>query len=73
MNQLNPQQAYQAMFYFLEQHYNRTQSDAIGALLGSMSLLQDGSPADPALWQDWEQAVDQALDTTITDIELKLK
>ncbi len=62
MNTLTEQQAYLAMFRFLEDIYKATQSDDIGGLLGSMSLLADGSPADSALKTDWASAVRAALD-----------
>ena len=52
--------AYLAMFDFLEQRYESTRSDDIGALLGSMSLLNDGGTADPALWSDWLTSVQKA-------------
>ncbi len=53
--------AYAAMFEFLAQHYERTGSDDLGALLGSMSLLDDNSPADPALWLDWMGCVEKVV------------
>ena len=49
-------EAYLAMFAFLESHYGRGPSDEIGALLGAMSLLPDGTPADPAMAADWGEA-----------------
>ena len=58
---MTDKQAYAAMFQFLEQLYLRTKSDALGNLLGDMSLLEDGSPADPAIVNDWRQAVEYAL------------
>lgn len=54
---LNECEAYQAMFNFLEAHYNRTKSDDIGSLLGDLQLLDDKQPADPAAWRDWLEAV----------------
>ena len=48
MDALTDQQAYLAMFRFLENLYSTTQSNDIGGLLGSMSLLADGVPADSA-------------------------
>ncbi len=54
-------QAYAAMFRFLEEYWKRGKSDDIGGLLSSMSMLQDGSTADPAIANDWRQAVDFAL------------
>ncbi len=54
---LTSKQAYEAMFVFLEAIYRRIQSDDLGALLGSMSILEDGSTADPAVWDDWQVAV----------------
>jgi hypothetical protein len=61
MAQLTSQQAFLAMFSFLEAHYQRTKADGVGALLGSMSLLQDGRPADPAVAGDWQVAVQAAI------------
>jgi hypothetical protein len=49
-------EAYLAMFAFLETHYRRGPSDDIGALLGALSLLPDGSPADAAMTGDWREA-----------------
>ena len=60
MSELSPKQAYLAMFSFLEAHYERTKSDEIGALLGSMSFLPDGGPADPAIESEWRAAVESA-------------
>lgn len=53
MEKLTTTEAFQAMLLFLETYYEQTQADDIGALLGSLQLLEDGKPADPALWQDW--------------------
>jgi hypothetical protein len=50
------------MFAFLQAHWQRSGSDDIAALLGSMSLLADGRPADPAVSTDWEDAILAALD-----------
>ena len=61
METLTIKQAYAAMFYFLEQFYTRTKSDDIGGLLGAMSLLDDGLPADRALVADWQEAVQFAM------------
>jgi hypothetical protein len=54
---LTEEQAYAAMFNFLEQHYRRGETDVIGVLLGSMSLLRNGGTADPAMADDWKNAV----------------
>src|SRR3982751_1764260 len=61
MKMLTERQAYAAMYYFLDQLYQSTKSDDIGGLLGSMSLLPDGEPADSAITQEWEEAVQFAL------------
>ncbi|RDV39156.1 hypothetical protein DV096_00865 [Bradymonadaceae bacterium TMQ3] len=60
---LTSKQAYKAMYVFLDDIYQRTRSDTLGALLGSMSLLADGETADPAIWRDWENAVATVLDS----------
>ena len=58
---LNKLEAYQAMFFFLENLYALTNDDGLGGFLGSMALLSDGCPADPAYWSDWENAVKKAV------------
>lgn len=50
--------AYKAMYHFLNKTYQLTHSDDIGSLLGWMSTLDDGTTADPAIWDDWLEAVD---------------
>ena len=71
MTQLTHAQAYLAMYSFLDAHYQRTKSDDIGALLGSMSLLPDGITADPAVADEWQVAVQAALAGAV-DAALKL-
>ena len=71
MDKLSKKKAYQAMYYFLDKYYKLTKSDDVGCLLGGMSLLNDGGTADPAIWQDWEDAISKALERDSTDINLK--
>ncbi len=56
---LNHEEAYKAMFCFLENYYKQTGSDDVGALLGSMQILEDMSTADPAMWNDWEGCIEK--------------
>jgi len=55
-------QAFCAMFYFIENEYEMTKSDDMGALLGSLdwTLWSEAGPADPAAWDDWLSAVEKA-------------
>lgn len=72
MKKLTERQAYAAMFAFLEHRYRLTESDDLGALLGSMSLLPGGSTADPAIWEDWLNAIKEAESGDVgIDMELK--
>ncbi len=50
-------EGYEAMYYFVENLYQETKSDALAGFLGSMRLLNDGKPADPAFWEDWLKAI----------------
>ncbi len=54
-------QAYKAMYLFLDDRYSQTHSDDLGDILSGMSLLEDGSPADAAYEEDWAEAVQKAL------------
>jgi hypothetical protein len=57
---LTEREAFGAMYVFLSEVYDRTRSETLGSLLGSMSLLSDGEPADPAIWGDWLECVQRA-------------
>lgn len=59
---LTEKEAYLAMFYYLEHLYDLTGSDYLGGLLGSMMLLEENVTADPALWKNWQNAVEKALE-----------
>jgi len=54
---LTEKEAYEAMFAFLEQIYETTESNEIASLLGGMSFLPEGSTADPAVWSEWLECV----------------
>lgn len=54
-------QAYATMYAFLEHRFRTTGSDELGSLLGDLSLLPDGAPADPAIAADWEAARSKAM------------
>lgn len=54
---LAERQAHDLMLRFIGRRYNRTASDDLALLLGSASLLEDGSPADPALAEEWHEGV----------------
>ena len=72
MQMLTDSQAYAAMFHFLDKIYQRTKSDDLGGLLGSMSLLSDGGTADPAIAREWNEAVRHAAAGGTAD-QLRLK
>ena len=61
MKFLTEKQAYEAMFYFLELRYQELKEDALASLLGDMSTLSDGGPADPAIENYWSKSVEFAL------------
>ena len=68
--QLTPAQAYLAMYAFLDKQFSLG-CEELGGILGSMSLLADGSPADQALVQEWQEAVASALSGNV-DAQLRL-
>jgi hypothetical protein len=60
MDKLTERQAYDAMFRFLDGYWKRNgKPDELGGLLGSMDreMWTDGMPGDPAMWDDWLEAV----------------
>lgn len=68
---LTEREAYLAMFSFLERQYELGCKE-LGGILGSMSLLPDGTPADAALWEDWKGSVGAAKAGEV-EAQLRLK
>jgi len=60
MDSLTTEEAYLAMFAFIEKRYRLTTSDDLASFLSDMSLMFSGGTADPALQYDWEEAVSLA-------------
>ena len=58
--QLTKEQAYLAMYSFLDKQFSLGCKE-LGGILGSMSLLPDGNPADAAFASDWQEAVAAAV------------
>ena len=50
---------YRIFFRYLDYIWNTEEHDWLGALLGGMSLLADGRPADPAYESDWDKAINK--------------
>ena len=62
MDSLTQDEAYLAMFAFIEKRYRLTSSDDLASFLSDMSLMFSGATADPALQDDWEESVQLAPD-----------
>ena len=62
MKDLTVEQAYRAMFLYLEELYNNTHSGDLAGFLGGMVLASDGKTMDPAAWNDWIRAVNKILE-----------
>lgn len=61
MDSLTQDEAYLAMFAFIEKRYRLTSSDDLAGFLSDMSLMFSGGTADPALQDDWKESVRLAL------------
>ncbi len=61
MERLTERKAFEAMVLCLEGFYERTQSDDVGGLLSDLMMLEDGTTADPAAWDDWMECVRKVL------------
>jgi len=57
---LTVEQAYRAMLAFLEREVDLTKSSDLADLLAGYRLDEDGQTSDPALWEEWLEAVGRA-------------
>ena len=60
---LTVEEAYKAMYIYLNNLYEMTNSDDLAGFLGSMTLLEDGKPIDSAIWDDWLIAINDVVTT----------
>jgi len=63
-------QAYKAMYLYLEGLYDMTGSDDLAGFLGSMSMLEDGEPADCSVWNDWLEAIEKSKNNPSISLEI---
>jgi hypothetical protein len=54
---LTVEQAYRAMLAFLAREVELTECSDLADLLAGYRLDGDGRPSDPALWDEWMEAV----------------
>ena len=54
---LTVEQAYRAMLAFLEHEVELTECSDLADLLAGYRLDKDGRTSDPALWDEWLEAV----------------
>lgn len=82
---LDERKAYEAMFAFLRNRWERMKSDELGSLLGEMSIVPEESSdwletprgralrtGDPATWWDWMAAVEEVEKGTPADLYMRL-
>ncbi|MGJ7915027.1 hypothetical protein ACI48D_06045 [Massilia sp. LXY-6] len=51
------EQAYRAMLAFLEREVDLTESSDLADLVSEYKLGADGQTRDPAIWEEWLEAV----------------
>jgi hypothetical protein len=54
---LTVEQAYRAMLAFLEREVELTECSDLADLLAGYRMDEDGRTSDPALWEEWLEAV----------------
>ena len=52
-------EAFEAMIFYLEENYHKTQSDDLGAFLGDLLHHEYGETADDAAWEKWQECLQQ--------------
>jgi len=56
-NTMTVEQAYRAMLAFLQREVELTESSDLADLVSEYKLGADGRARDPALWEEWLEAV----------------
>ncbi|NCT73495.1 MAG: hypothetical protein GXC78_03110 [Chitinophagaceae bacterium] len=58
---LTEKEAYVAMQLFVENVWSMTNDEGLAIMLSSMNILNDGSTADPAYWEDWQDCINKVV------------
>jgi hypothetical protein len=56
-NTITVEQAYRIMLAFLEREVDLTESSDLADLVSEYKLGADGKTRDPAIWEEWMEAV----------------
>jgi len=56
-NTMTVAQAYRAMLVFLEREVELTESGDLADLVSEYKIGDDGQARDPAIWEEWMEAV----------------
>ncbi len=57
---LTQEQAFRAMFLFLEGYWSEFRTATIADVLSDLNPAEAGESSDPAAWHDWLRAVEAA-------------
>ena len=57
---LTPEQAFRAMFLFLDRYWTEFKTASLADVLGDIQPAEDGRSSDPAAWHDWLRATEDA-------------
>jgi hypothetical protein len=60
METLTPEQAFHAMFLFLERYWAEFKTANLADVLGDIQPAEGGRSSDPAAWHDWLRAAEDA-------------
>lgn len=55
---LTEKEAYEAMLHMLKSYWKLSGSNDLTDILSAGEYLNDGSPADSAMWEYWKEAID---------------
>ncbi|CAH0248913.1 hypothetical protein SRABI118_02914 [Massilia sp. Bi118] len=58
-NTMTVEQAYRAMLAFIQREVELTESSDLADLVSEYKLGPDGRARDPALWEEWLEAVEK--------------
>jgi hypothetical protein len=61
-NTMTVAQAYRAMLVFLEREVELTDSSDLADLVSEYKVGDDGQARDPAIWEEWVEAVGKVLE-----------
>lgn len=71
MQKITAEQAFKAMFFFLDHYWERCPLEYLGGILGELNITDNGTTMDTAAGIEWLECLEKAIQEPLTNEKMK--